>query len=151
MSQIKERIQNDLKEAMKAGETQRKDVLRFVSATLKQVEVDTRETLTDEKITNILQTEVKKRRESLSESTKAGRDDLAAQTEYEINLIKTYLPAQLSPEELRAEVAKAVAESGATIPKDMGAVMKILSPRVKGKAEGKDVQEAVQAALKPQA
>jgi uncharacterized protein len=146
MSQIKERIQNDLKEAMKAGETQRKDVLRFVSATLKQVEVDTRETLTDEKITNILQTEVKKRRESLSESTKAGRDDLAAQTEYEINL-----PAQLSPEELRAEVAKAVAESGATIPKDMGAVMKILSPRVKGKAEGKDVQEAVQAALKPQA
>ncbi len=148
MSQIKERIQNDLKEAMKAGDTQRKDALRFVSAMIKQVEVDTRETITDDKIITILNSEIKKRRESLDESTKAGRDDLAKQTEYEIALITTYLPAQLTPEELAAEVAKAVTESGATTPKDMGAVMKILSPRVKGKAEGKAVQEAVQAALK---
>lgn len=148
MSQIKERIQNDLKEAMKAGDAQRKDALRFVSAMIKQVEVDTRETITDDKIITILNSEIKKRRESLDESTKAGRDDLAKQTEYEIALITTYLPAQLTPEELAAEVAKAVAESGATTPKDMGAVMKILSPRVKGKAEGKAVQEAVQAALK---
>jgi hypothetical protein len=148
MSEIKERIQNDLKEAMKAGDTARKDILRFVSAMIKQVEVDTRETLTDDKIITVLNSEIKKRRESLDESSKAGRADLAKQTEYEIGVITGYLPAQLTAEELAAEVAKAVAEAGATTPKDMGAVMKILSPRVKGKAEGKAVQEAVQAALK---
>jgi len=145
---LKEQLQNDLKTAMKAGDARKKDALRFLSSTIKQVEIDTREALPDEKILSIMQTELKKRRDSLEEFKNAGRMDDVAQQEYEIALITSYLPAQITAEELHAEVQKAVAEAGATTPKDMGAVMKVLMPRVRDRAAGKAIQDAVQAALK---
>ncbi len=145
---LKEQMQNDLKTAMKAGDARKKDALRFLSSTIKQVEIDTREALPDDKIISIMQTELKKRRDSLEEFKNAGRMDDVTQQEYEIALITSYLPAQMSADELRAEVQKAVAEAGATTPKDMGAVMKVLMPRVKDRAAGKAIQDAVQAALK---
>lgn len=149
MSALRDQINEELKTAMRAGDTAKKEVLRYLNAAIKQVEIDTREPLTDEKIFSVLQKELKSRRESLQEAQNAGRDDLAGPLNYEISLIEGYLPRQLTPDELRAEVAKAVAEVGATTPKEMGAVMKVLMPRVKDRANGKAIQDAVQAALKP--
>lgn len=145
---LKEQLQNDLKDAMRAQDAKKKDVLRFFSAAIKQVEIDTREPATDDKVMSILQTELKKRRDSLEEVNKAGRPEMAESLTYEISVLAAYLPVQLTDDELAAEVAKAVAESGATTPKEMGAVMKMLMPRVKDRATGKAIQDAVQAALK---
>ncbi len=148
MSIAKDRMNEDLKAAMKSGDTQKKDALRFLLSAIKQVEVDSRETLTEERLNAILQTEAKKRRDSIEEYRKAGRAEALAKEEYELKLIESYLPEQLSREALEAEVAKAIAESGASGPKEMGAVMKVLMPRVKDKAPGRMIQEVVQAMLK---
>jgi uncharacterized protein YqeY len=148
MANAKDRMTEDLKIAMKSGDTQRKDALRFILAAIKQVEIDSRETLSDEKINGILQTEAKKRRDSIEEYRKLGRADDVAKEDYELKLVESYLPPQLTPEELAKEVAAAISEVGATGPKDMGAVMKVLLPRVKDKAPGKLITETVQAQLK---
>lgn len=144
---VREKLNEDLKTAMKSGEAQRKDALRFIIAAIKQVEIDKRETLSDEQVYSILGTEAKKRRDSIAEMSKAGRADLAAQEQMELTLIESYLPQQLSREELEAEVRKAIEESGAKSAKDMGNVMKVLRPRVKGKADGKLVNDVVKALL----
>lgn len=143
----KDRMQEDLKTAMKAGDTQRKDALRFILAALKQVEVDTRTALSEEQTYGVLMTEAKKRRDSMGEMRKAGRDELADKEQMELTLIESYLPQQLSREELEAEVRKAIEEAGAKSAKDMGGVMKILMPRVKGRAEGKLVNDVVRSLL----
>lgn len=144
---VREKLNEDLKTAMKSGETQRKDALRFIIAAIKQVEIDKRETLSDEQVYGILGTEAKKRRDSIGEMSKAGRTDLAAQEQMELTLIESYLPQQLSREELEAEVRRAIDESGAKSAKDMGSVMKVLMPRVKGKADGKLVNDVVKSLL----
>jgi uncharacterized protein YqeY len=140
-------MQEDLKAAMKSGDTQRKDALRFILAAVKQVEIDTRTTLTEEQTYGVLMTEAKKRRDSLDEMRKAGRNELADKEQMELTLIESYLPQQLTRDELEAEVRKAIEESGAKTPKDMGGVMKILMPRVKGRAEGKLVNDVVRSLL----
>src|SRR5437016_1772026 len=131
----KDKLNADLKEAMKAGETQRKDALRLVLAAIKQVEIDTRTPLTEEQTYDLMMKEAKKRRESVDEARKAGRDQLANQEQMELSLIESYLPQQLSREELEVEVKKAIEESGAKSAKEMGNVMKVLMPRVKGRAD----------------
>jgi hypothetical protein len=143
----KDRMQEDLKNAMKSGDTQRKDALRFILAAIKQVEIDTRTTLTEEQTYGVLMTEAKKRRDSLDEMRKAGRNELADKEQMELTLIESYLPQQLTRDELEAEVRKAIEESGAKTAKDMGGVMKILMPRVKGRAEGKLVNDVVRSLL----
>jgi uncharacterized protein YqeY len=148
MSTVKEKMSADLKDAMKSGDIQKKEALRFLTAAIKQIEIDTRETLSDERIYSILQTESKKRREAMEEYTKVGRMDMVEQQHYEIALITTYLPQQLTEDELKAEVAKAIEESGAKSAKDQGVVMKILLPRVKDRAPGKVINDTVQAQLK---
>lgn len=148
MSALKDRINEELKTAMKSGDAAKRDVLRYVNSAIKQVEIDTRETLTEDRVQSVLQKELKSRRESLLEAQNAGREDLAGPLQFEIALIETFLPKQLTAEELAAEVKKAIAEVGATSPKEMGAVMKVLMPRVKDRANGKAIQDAVQAALK---
>lgn len=144
---IKERIQEDLKNAMKSGDTLKRDALRVIASAIKQVEVDSRKTLTEDDVLGILTGEIKRRRDSISEATKAGRIDIADKEQFEVTLIETYLPQQLTREELEAEVRKAISESGATNPKEMGNVMKVLMPRVKGRADGKLVNEVVKALL----
>src|SRR5579864_861208 len=137
----KEKLNEDLKTAMKGGDATRKDAIRYILSAIKQVEIDTRETLTDERIYGILQNEAKKRRDSMAESHKAGREDLVAKDEYELRLIESYLPQQLTRAEIETEARAVIAEVGASTPKDTGAVMKILVPRVKGRADGKLVNE----------
>jgi uncharacterized protein len=143
----KERILEDMKAAMKGGDAEKRDVLRMLNAALRQVEVDSRKELTEQDVFDILQKEAKKRRESIADAQKAGREDIAEKEQSELVIIETYLPTQMSQEELEAEVAKAIAEAGATTAKQMGAVMKILSPRVKNRADGKLVNDLVKAKL----
>jgi uncharacterized protein len=143
----KDKLQEDLRTAMKTGDTQRKDALRFIIAAIKQVEVDTRAQLSDDQTYGLLMNEAKKRRDSIAEARKAGRNDLADQEEMELHLIESYLPNQLTREELEAEARKAIDEANARTAKDMGNVMKILMPRVKGRADGKLVNDVVRSLL----
>jgi uncharacterized protein YqeY len=143
----KEQIQQDLKEAMKSGDTRRREVLRLMMAAFKQVEVDQRKDLSESDAVQILMSEAKKRRESIEEMEKAGRSELAEQEKYELGVIEGYLPQQLSREEIEKLVRAAVQEVGATTPKDMGKVMKVLMPRVQGQADGKLVNTIVKEVL----
>lgn len=145
---VKEQMQQDLKAAMKAKDTRRREVLRLLMAAFKQVEVDQQKTLTDDESLDILTREAKKRRESIAEMEKAGRAELAEQEQYELGVIEAYLPQQLEPEAVEALAREAIAEVGATTPRDMGQVMKVLMPRLKGQADGKQVSAIVQRLLK---
>jgi uncharacterized protein YqeY len=139
----KEKIQQDLKTAMKAGDTERRHVLRLLMAAFKQVEVDKRIELSESDVVDILSTEAKKRREAIEEMDQAGRDKLAKQERYELSVIEEYLPQQLSREEIEQLAREVIQEIGATTPKDMGMVMKNLMPRLKGQADGKQVNAVV--------
>ncbi len=143
----KERLQEDLKNAMKSGDARRRDTLRLISSAIKQVEVDSRAMLSEEQVYGVLVSEAKKRRESITEALKAGRQDLVDKEQGELDVIESYLPKQLTREELEAEVRKAIEEAGARTAKDMGNVMKILMPRVRGRADGKLVNEVVKSLL----
>ncbi len=143
----KEQLNEDLKAAMKSGDTFRKDTLRLMMSAIKQVEVDQRKTLTEEDVYGLLQTEAKKRRDSITEMRGAGRNDLADKEQAELTLIESYLPQQMTREELEVEARKAIAESGASSAKEMGNVMKVLMPRVKNRADGKLVNEVVKSLL----
>jgi uncharacterized protein YqeY len=143
----KEQLNEDLKTAMKSGDAFRKDTLRLMLAAIKQIEVDQRKTLTEDDVYGLLQTEAKKRRDSITEMRGASRNDLADKEQAELTLIESYLPQQLTREELEVEACKAITESGASSVKDMGNVMKVLMPRVKGRADGKLVNEVVKSLL----
>lgn len=144
---LKDQLNADLKDALKTGDEARKLTLRSVLAAVKQIEIDTRAALDDAAIHAVLQKEAKSRRESLADAQKANRADLAATAEAELKLIESYLPQMLTPEELEALVRAAVAEAGATDLKQLGAVMKLLTPRTKGRADGKVVNEVVRRLL----
>jgi uncharacterized protein YqeY len=143
----KDQILQDLKDAMRSGDTRRREALRLLTAAFKQVEVDQRKELTEDDVIGILTSEAKKRREAIEEAEKAGRAELAAQENYELALIQTYLPQQLSRAEIEKYVREAVQEVGATTPKDMGKVMKVLMPRLQGRADGKLVNTIVKEVL----
>lgn len=143
----KEQIQTDLKEAMRAGDTRRREVLRLLLAAFKQVEVDRQIELSEADALGVLMGEAKKRREAIAEMTSAGRDDLAAQERYELEIIESYLPRQLDRVELEAMAREVIAQVGATSPKDVGLVMKELMARVKGQADGKVVNAIVRELL----
>jgi uncharacterized protein YqeY len=140
----KEQIQQDLKAAMKAGDTRKREVLRLLMAAFKQVEVDRRIELSESDALDVLMSEAKKRREAIDEMDKAGRTELADNERYELSLIETYLPQQLGADELRILVQDVIQEVGATTPKDIGRVMKALMPRIKGQADGRQVNAIVQ-------
>jgi uncharacterized protein YqeY len=144
---LKDQLNADLKDALKTGDEARKLTLRSMLAAIKQIEIDTRTALDEAAIHAVLQKEAKSRRESLAEAQTAQRADLAATAEAELKLIESYLPQMLTPEELEALARAAVAEAGATDSKQLGAVMKLLSPRTKGRADGKAVNEVVRRLL----
>jgi len=144
---LKDRIQEDVKLAMRARDKERTGTLRLVTAAIKQVEVDTRTTLDDAAVLAVLDKMVKQRRESLAQYEQAGRDDLAAQERYELDLLAAYLPEPLSQEELDALLDAAIAETGAAGMQDMGKVMGVLKPQVQGRADMKALSGAVRARL----
>ncbi|MBM7614654.1 GatB/YqeY domain-containing protein [Alkaliphilus hydrothermalis] len=140
---LKDQLTNDLKEAMKSKDQLRKNVITMVRADIKQVEVDKRVELVNEDIIDIIAKQVKQRRDSLEEFTKGGREDLAEQAQQEVNILLTYLPKQMSEEEIVKLVSETIQEVGANSMKDMGKVMAAIVPKTKGKADGKLVNEIV--------
>ena len=142
---LKEQIQNDLKEAMKAKDAFKRDVLRLFSSAIKQEEVDQRKDLSDEDVISILKREIKRRQETIADLQKAGRD--LTETENEITILNSYLPAQMDRAQVEAIVKEVIAEVGAQSVKEMGHVMKVLMPRLKGQADGKLVNDIVRQLL----
>lgn len=150
---LKQRIGEDMKAAMKAGQKERLGVLRMLRSKLQEAEVAGRVergldySIDDEDALAVLASYAKQRRESIDSYRQGGREELALREEAELGIIQEYLPEQLSEPEIREIVAGAVAESGAASPKDMGRVMKAVMPRVKGRADGKLVNRLVREAL----
>ena len=146
-SELKARLQADMKVAMKAREKKRLGTIRLALAALKQREVDDRVELDDTIVLSIIDKMVKQRRDSLAQFEAAHREDLAAQEHLEIDILLTYLPRQLSESEVEALVATAVANTGATSMKEMGALMGALRPQVQGRADMQMVSAKVKARL----
>lgn len=144
---LKSQIQEDVKSAMRARDQKRLTALRLITAAIKQIEVDKRIELDDQAVLAVLDKMVKQRRESLSQFEAAGRDDLAAQENFELELISVYLPEALSDEEVAQLISQAVSETGASSIRDMGAVMSVLRAKVQGRADMKAVSNAVKAQL----
>ena len=144
---LKEQLQDDLKKAMVARDEVRRDTIRFVLSNLKNAEIDERGPLTPEQDLALLNRVSKRLVEAIDQYDAAGRDDLAEKERAQLAIVKDYLPAELSDEDLAALVTEVVAEVGAETPKDMGKVMPVLLPRVAGRADGKRVSTAVKAAL----
>jgi uncharacterized protein len=140
---LRERLQQDLTAAMRSGEALRRDVLRMTQSAIYNVEKAKRQPLAEDEVLAVITREVKTRRESVDAFRKGGREDLAAKEESEIAVLEGYLPAQLSDEELQALVDEAIAATGASSPRDMGKVMGWLSPRTRGRADGRRTSELV--------
>lgn len=146
-SALKARILDDMKAAMKAGDKSRLAVIRLISAALKQKEVDERITLSDADVIAVLDKMGKQRRESIEQYKAAGREDLAEQEGFELEVIQSYLPAPLSDAEIDALIAEAVAATGATSVREMGAVMGKLRPQIQGRADMTQVSARIKSAL----
>ncbi len=146
----KAKLNESMKDAMKRGEEVRKRTVRMALAAVKQAEVDKRADLDDMAVIALLQKEVKTRREALEEAKKASREDLVAANEAEIKVLEEFLPSAMPAEELRALVQAAIAEAGASTPSDMGRVMKIVMPKVAGRAPNDMISAAVRELLTKQ-
>jgi uncharacterized protein len=140
-------MQDALKGAMKQKDVQRRDAIRMALNAVKQVEIDSQKQLSAEETLDVLQREAKRRRESIDEYRQAGRDDLADAESAELDVLMSFLPQQLSADEVRAIVDDVIAETGATSPKDTGKVMGLVMQRVKGVADGKLVNLVVREQL----
>jgi len=147
MSDTRQRILDDIKTAMKAGDKTRLSTLRLVSAAIKQKEVDERQTIDESGTIGILTKLVKQRRESIAQYGKAGRDDLVAVEEAEIAVIDDYLPAGLEQSEIDAIVERAVNDTGAASVKDMGEVMAAVKPALQGRADMAAVSRQIRTRL----
>ena len=144
---LKERIQEDMKAAMRAKDTARLSAVRLLLAAMKQKEVDERVELADADVLGIIEKMVKQRRESIAQFEKAARQDLAEAERFEIGVLSAYLPQQMGEAEVARAIAAAVAESGASSVKDMGKVMALLKPRLAGRADMGKISGLVKAKL----
>ena len=144
---LKQELMQDLKAAMKERDVIKKDTITMLRAAILQVEKDKQITLEEDAILEIVAKEVKKRKESKDEFLKAGREDLVANLDKEIEILNKYMPKQLTEEEVEALVKEAIKEENATTPRDMGKVMKNLKPKVAAKADGKLVSSIVKKLL----
>jgi uncharacterized protein YqeY len=144
---LKFRIQEDVKNAMRAREREQLGALRLVTAAIKQKEIDERVELSDEQVLAVLDKMVKQRRESLEQYAKAGRADLAEKEQFELDLIQAYLPEQLDEAELTGLIQTVITELGASSIRDMGQVMNALRGQVQGRADMKAVSQAVKTQL----
>jgi uncharacterized protein YqeY len=144
---LKSQLNESVKDAMKSGDEVRKRTLRMALAAIKQVEVDKRIELDDAAVMNLIQKEVKNRREAIEDAKKANRADLVADNEAEIDVLQVFLPKAMPAEELHAIVQAAIAETGAAGPADMGKVMKTVMPKVAGRAPNDMVSATVRELL----
>lgn len=144
---LKQRINDDLKQAIRVGDTRRRDALRFVLAALQQREVDERKELAESEALAVLERLIKQRREAIAQFEKGGRQDLAASERFELELLQGYLPRALTQEELAAAVAEAIAATGAKSPSDLGKVMSALKGKLAGRADMGQVSAMVKARL----
>ena len=142
-----ETLNADMKQAMKNKDKEALSVIRMVKSTVMNEEINLGHSLTTDEELTVLSREVKQRHDSLSEFEKGNREDLAAGIRSELDVLSKYLPKQLSDDEVKAIIQEAITQTGATTPKDMGKVMGIVTPQVKGKADGKLVANLVKAAL----
>lgn len=146
---LKDQLNNSMKDAMKSGDEIRKRTTRMALASIKQAEIDKRIELDDAAIMALLQKEIKNRRESLEEAKKANRADLIEANDAEIKVLEAFLPKDMPAEELKALVQAAITEAGAVAPSDMGKVMKLVMPRVAGRAPNDMVSATVKELLQP--
>lgn len=144
---LKERLDADLKTAMKEKDAVKLSVVRLLKSAIKYREIELAKTLDDVEIQGVIASEIKRRRDAIEQFRAGNRPDLADREEAEVRVLQGWLPAQLGLDELRAKVDEVVRRVGASGPKDMGAVMKALLPEVQGRAEGKTVSELVKARL----
>lgn len=144
---LSERLNEDMKQAMKSQDKFKLSVIRMVKASIKNLEIDQHKTLDDNEVLDVLSREIKQRKDSLQEFKQAGRDDLVQKLEAEVAILMEYMPQQLSEEEIKVIVQQTIQEVGATSKADMGKVMGALMPKVKGRADGKLVNQLVQQSL----
>ena len=144
---LKEKLQQDLKDALKSGDSRKRMVLGMVIAAVKNKEIEKRSELGDEEIVAVITSEVKKRRDAVAQYEKGGRPELAEQEKQETNILMGYMPEQMPEEQIREEVKKGIAETGAKDVKEMGKVLGALMPKVKGKADGQLVSQIVKEEL----
>lgn len=144
---LRDRINDDLKTAMRAGDARRRDALRLLQAALKQKEVDERKTLADADVLATVERLIKQRREAIVQFEQGGRSDLADGEKFELEVLLAYMPQQMSDAEIDAEVSAAIAAAGARAPSDMGKVMGVLKPRLAGRADMGKVSARVKARL----
>ena len=145
---LKDQIPEDLKNALRNKNTLELSVLRMLQSALKNREIDNKkETLSDEDVIGVVGSEIKKRRDAVKEFEKVNRADAADQEKAEIEILMKYMPQQMNEDEIRAVVTSAIEETNAESMKDIGNVMKVLMPRVKGKADGSVVNKIVREML----
>ena len=144
---LRERIQSDITAAMRSGEALRRDTLRMAESAIYNAEKRDRRTYSDDEVAAVVAREVKTRRESVEAFRNGGREDLASKEEAEIGILAAFLPEQLSDVEIAGLVDEAIAATGAAGPRDMGKVMGWLSPRTRGRADGKAVSQLAGKAL----
>lgn len=143
----KTELEAELKNAMRSGNEVAKRTLRLVLSDVKLAEVERMESLDEEALTAVLQKQVKTRKETIEDAEKADRPEMIEKTNEELEFLKQYLPEEISDEELKQMSQEAIEEAGAQDPSEMGNVMKILMPRVQGRADGKRVSETVRTLL----
>ncbi|HEY7872612.1 MAG TPA: GatB/YqeY domain-containing protein [Rudaea sp.] len=144
---LKIKLTDDMKAAMKGGDKDRLGTIRLINAAIKQREVDERIQLDDAQVLAILEKMLKQRRDSITQFEAAARNDLADKEKAEVAVIQAYLPAQMTPAEVDAAIAAAIAESGATGSKDMGKVMGLVKPKVAGRTDMGKLSEVIKARL----
>ena len=143
----KAELENALKDAMRSGDGVRKRTLRMALSAIRLVEVDKGGPLDESGVMAVLQKELKSRQETIEEAQRANRPDLVADTQAEIVVLESFLPQQLSPEELEGLARQVIAEVGASSPREMGQVMKVLVPRLQGRATGDQASQVVRKLL----
>lgn len=144
---LKEQISNDIKTAMKEKNAPLRDALRLLSSAMKQIEVDERKELSDDDIIKIIQKQVKQRNDAMTQYRDAGREDLYEKEASEAAIFETYLPKQLSDDELESALRTIIAETGATSMKDIGRIMGAASKSIAAQADGKRINECAKALL----
>ncbi len=144
---IRARINDDVKQAMRAGDARRRDALRLLLAALKQKEVDERKDLGDADVIAIVDKLIKQRREAIAQFDKGGRTDLSEKEQFEVDVLQAYMPAAMGEEEVKSAVDAAIQESGARSPADMGKVMAVLKGKLAGRADMAKVSALVKSKL----
>jgi hypothetical protein len=146
-SRLKKRIDQDLKDALKNKDSVRLNVLRMLKSEIRYKEIDLGSELSDDEVISVLSSSIKKRKDSIQQFEKGGRDDLVSNERAELDIIQKYMPEQLSEEDLYQIITRAIEEVNATDPSDLGKVMKQIMPQIRGKADGKIVNQLVSSRL----